>query len=372
MILTILIFVIILGLLVFVHEFGHFYVAKRSGMLVQEFGFGFPPRMFGVQRVNGKFRLVWGRKEPMDPNSTVYSMNWIPLGGFVKILGENNERAEHPGSFINKSFSKRFATLVAGVIMNVILAWVLLSIGFISGLPTGINSNNDLPKGSSLRNSQVAIVEVQENSPAFKAGIKPGDFIVSVDGISMNQLDEVRDYIKSNQGKEFNIQVKRINENMNFVVESLASPKEGEGPTGIVLTNVGLLSFPWYTSFWEGAKATIYSLETIVAGLYGLITSGRGLDSLGGPVKIAQITGQAASLGFVYILQLAAFLSLNLAILNILPFPALDGGRVAFLIIEKIRGKRNNQKVEQLVNTAGFIFLLLLMVLVTYKDIKAF
>src|ERR1700722_667059 len=129
MFITILIFIVILGILVFVHEFGHFLVAKKSGMKVDEFGFGFPPRLAGIQKIGSKFKFVWGYKAPQNPDKTVYSINWIPLGGFVKILGEDNAGENDPRSFINQSFWKRLAVLVAGVIMNVLLAWVLISAG---------------------------------------------------------------------------------------------------------------------------------------------------------------------------------------------------------------------------------------------------
>jgi len=155
-------------------------------------------------------------------------------------------------------------------------------------------------------------------------------------------------------------------------IASIAEPKEGEGPTGIVLADIGRLSFPWHKSIWEGGRATLTQLTNIVSGLYGLFASRAGLSALGGPVKIAQITGQVADLGFIYLLQFTAFLSLNLAVLNILPFPALDGGRILFLIIEKIRGVRNNPKVEQAFNAAGFAFLIFLMILVTIKDVRGF
>ncbi|PIR96633.1 MAG: RIP metalloprotease RseP [Candidatus Doudnabacteria bacterium CG10_big_fil_rev_8_21_14_0_10_42_18] len=372
MFLTVIIFVVILGLLVFVHEFGHFWVAKKSGMMVKEFGFGFPPRMAGIQKIGRKFKFVWGHKEPDDPNQTVYSINWIPLGGFVKILGENNENEENPRSFINKGFWPRFFTLVAGVVMNVILAWVLISIGFGLGLPSAFGTSDNLSKGATLKEPQVIITEVLDESPAQKAGLMGNDVILSVDGLSFTNVSDASTYIRENRGKVFDFKVKRINEELGFDVASLSNPSEDEGPTGIVLANAGLLSFPWYRAIWEGAVATINALRAIVVGLYGIITTGLGFEALGGPVKIAQIARQVTDLGFIYILQFAAFLSLNLAILNILPFPALDGGRLVFLIIEKIRGKRNNQKVEQWVNTLGFVFLLLLMVLVTIKDIRAF
>lgn len=370
MVVTIIIFVLILGLLIFVHEFGHFYAAKKSGMLVQEFGFGFPPRLFGVQKISGRYRWVWGHRQPTDPNFTVYSFNWIPLGGFVKILGENNEHEDHPGSFISKPFRSRFVTLVAGVVMNVMLAWVLTSVGFTIGLPTAVESFDRLPAGASWKQPQVAIVEVIPGLPAARAGIQAGDIILSVDGMAVTTLEQVRDYIKARAGQEFNFQIKRLNQNLEIRVYSKSDATEG--PTGIVLANIGRLTLPWYAAIWEGAKTTVYQLRAIVGGLYQLVTSKVGLQGVGGPVKIAQLTGQVAHLGLVYVIQFTAFLSLNLAILNILPFPALDGGRVVFLLIEKIRGRRHNPKIEQIVNTVGFVFLLLLMVLVTIKDIKGF
>jgi regulator of sigma E protease len=139
MISTILLFLLVLGLLVFVHEAGHFIVAKKSGMKVEEFGFGFPPRIVGIQKTGGRLRFVWGHKPAADVEKTVYSINWIPLGGFVKILGENNDESADPRSFVNQSFFRRLLTLLAGVLMNVVLAWALIAIGFMIGLP------NDIP-----------------------------------------------------------------------------------------------------------------------------------------------------------------------------------------------------------------------------------
>ncbi len=385
MIWTIIIFIIILGLLVFVHEFGHFYAAKKSGMRVLEFGFGFPPRLLGFQKADGRWKLIIGHRDTStspqpspslgegdNQDNTIYSINSIPLGGFVKIWGENNEYENDPRSFINKPFWNRFITLIAGVVMNVLLAWALISIGFTIGMPTAIDDPSRLPASAQFKDRQTAILEVQPEGNAQAAGILPGDIILKLDNIEFENLEKLRDYIRANAGKNFSFEVKRINENLNFTVPSIAEPKEGEGPTGIVLADIGKLSFPWYKSIWEGGKATLIQLTNIARGLYGLFTSKIGLDSLGGPVKIAQITSQVADLGFIYLLQFTSFLSLNLAILNILPFPALDGGRILFLIIEKIRGVRNNPKIEQAVNAAGFALLILLMILVTIKDVRGF
>ena len=369
MVITILTFIVILGILVFVHEFGHFIVAKKSGMKVDEFGFGFPPRICGIQKINGKIVFVWGHRPPNDTSKTVYSINWIFLGGFVKIVGENNESPDEPRSFVNKPFFSRLSTLVAGVLMNIILAWALLSAGYISGLPVALDDSAQLPVGAHLRDVQVAVIDVVANSPAATAGLAPNDIITSVDGQSFSDSSGLRNYILQNAGHNFDFGVKRGKQVLNLTVASQANPAPGSGPTGIALAQVGRLSFPWYKALGEGAKATLSEAAQIVTGLYSLFASGKGFSSLGGPVKIATLTGEVASLGFIYLVQFTAFLSLNLAILNILPIPALDGGRVMFLIIEKIRGKSNNQKMEQLANTLGFSLLLLLMLAVTIHDV---
>jgi regulator of sigma E protease len=174
MFITILIFLAVLSLLVFVHELGHFIVAKKSGMKVHEFGFGFPPRAFGLQKVNGKWKFVRGNKDT-ETDDTVYSINWIPLGGFVKIMGEDNDDANDERSFINKPFWRRFLTLAAGVIMNFLLAGVLLAIGFAVGLPIAIEDASQIPAGASFTERRVAIIDVAKDSPAERAGILASD-----------------------------------------------------------------------------------------------------------------------------------------------------------------------------------------------------
>ncbi len=383
MLITIFIFIIILGLLVFVHEAGHFFAAKNSGMKVDEFGFGFPPRIVGLQKVNGKMKIILGHPSPDTigtgqansqqlSDSTIYSINAIPLGGFVKIVGENNDAEDNPQSFVNKPFSRRLLTLVAGVLMNVVLAWFLISLGYIVGLPVAVDTPANLPPHARLAEPRAVVVEVQADSPAAKAGLQQSDIILSIDGKAVNSVLDVQSYVVAHKGNVLNFEVKRINEIKKIEVRSLKDPPAGQGPTGIALATFGKLTFPWYGAVVEGAKTTGQQLKAIVVGLYQVFASGQGLKSLGGPVKIAKITGQVADLGVSYLIQFTAFLSLNLAILNILPFPALDGGRVLFLIIEKVRGKRNNQKVEQFANTIGFVLLLLLMVVVTFRDIKGF
>jgi regulator of sigma E protease len=302
----------------------------------------------------------------------VYSINWIPLGGFVKIVGENNESEQDPRSFVNKPFWPRLATLIAGVVMNVLLAWFLISVGFMRGLPVATDSSAELKHGATIKNAQVAIMEVGPGLPAEKAGLKTNDIIVKIDGKNVGTIEEVQHTVKERQGNRIDFTVKRGSEELTLGVDSLANPPEGSGPTGVSLASIGLLKYPWHWAIVEGLTTTFSQLWAIVSGIYLVFSSGQGLDSLGGPAKIAQLTGQVADLGLAYLIQFTAFLSLNLAILNILPFPALDGGRVLFLVIEKVRGKRNNQKIEQIANTAGFLLLLMLMVFVTVNDIRGF
>jgi regulator of sigma E protease len=369
MIITILLFIVILGLLVFVHEAGHFLVAKRSGMKVDEFGFGFPPRIFGFQKVDGRWRLVRGHKAPENPDSTVYSVNWIPLGGFVKIVGENNEAESDPRSFINKPFFPRLLTLLAGVLMNVALAAVIFSIGYIVGLQVAVDNPASLGPQARFTEAKVVILDVVPDSPAAQSGLRSNDIVQNINGQSFDSVSQLQQYIRDHRTEQLRFTVQRVNENKEFTVTPQADPPPGRGHTGIALATVGKLSFPVHIAVVEGVKTTFLQIGAIIKGIYGIFSTGQGLESLGGPVKIAQLTGQVAKLGVMQLLQFTAFLSLNLAILNALPFPALDGGRVLFLIIEKIRGKRNNQKIEQFANAAGFLLLLLLMAVITFRDI---
>ena len=371
MLLTILIFIVILGILVFVHEFGHFIVAKKSGMQVDEFGFGFPPRLGGVYKSQGKWKFVWGNMPPenLDEGNTVYSINSIPLGGFVRIIGENNEDENNPKSFINKGFWPRFLTLVAGVTMNLILAWVLFTGMYIIGTKVGVNSIQDIPKNAIFTNGHMEITDVVKDLPASKAGLQPGDTILSLNGQKLEAVTDIQSYVKAHAGNIVIFSVKRGNENLNLQVIPSANPPQGQGPTGIAVAFAGNIRYSGYQGLVEGTKTTGLALSGIVVGLYKLFTGHISFGSLGGPIQIAKLVGEVRQSGFIALVSLTAFLSLNLAVLNILPFPALDGGRVLFLFIETIRRKRNNQKIEQYVNTAGFIFLILLMVAVTINDL---
>lgn len=355
--LAIVVFIIILGLLVFVHELGHFVMAKRAGMRVEEFGFGFPPRVFGIKK-----------------GETAYSINLIPLGGFVKIAGEDGSESNDPESFGNKSAWRRFFVLIAGVSMNVIFAWILISIGMGLGLPTVLGEGDSLSKSAHVKSEAVGILEVAEKTPAALAGLKAGDTILKINNQPVSSIDETKSITLKNAGVVTTYTIKRGSEIFDKQIIPRANPPAGEGSLGIALGSIGYVSYPWYEAPWRGAVA-VYNLTALTITTFGSVIwqflQGHQVSaSLSGPVGIAVLTRDVTALGFIYLLQFTAILSVNLAIINAVPFPALDGGRVLFLIIEKIRRKKLPIKAEQWANAIGFMLLILLMVAVTVKDVS--
>ncbi|TSD01901.1 MAG: Uncharacterized protein Athens071425_261 [Parcubacteria group bacterium Athens0714_25] len=372
---NILIFIIILGVLIFVHELGHFVMAIRNGIKADEFGFGFPPRIFGFVRSEktGRFKLVFGNKK-IESVNTVYSINWIPLGGFVKIKGENGEGENEKDSFSAKSAWVRIKVLSAGVIMNFLLAWLLFSAIFVMGAPESIIDD------ASVVSPKVQISQVLENTPAMEMGLKVGDEIsklcaASGSGcISVEKTVQVQDFISASKGMEILMEIKRGDEILKLKgVPRMEYPAD-QGSLGISLARTAMVKYPWYQSITKGFMAVIDFVMMILGALFALakmlfVKSSVPLD-ISGPVGIAIITKQVAALGLVYVLQFAAILSINLGIINALPFPALDGGRVFFILIEKIKGSPVSKNFEQLAHTAGFLFLIILMVVITFRDIS--
>ncbi|MFW0838005.1 MAG: RIP metalloprotease RseP [Candidatus Komeilibacteria bacterium] len=351
--LTIIVFIIVLGLIVLVHELGHFWTARKLGVKVEEFGFGFPPRIFG-------------RKH----KGVIYSLNWIPLGGFVKIKGEAGEAKDDPDSFSHQSAGRRTLILSAGVIMNVLFAFVLLTAGFMIGLPSVVD---DLPAGARVDSTHIQIVQVEPDSVAQNLALQLGDEIVSIDEQQFSSVVAITDYIRNDQDKILALQLKRYGEDLHLTADLTS---QDVPVLGVYLAKTGLVHYPWYQAIWEGAQATVNVLWQIVYAFYSLLAgllSGAGTSlQVAGPVGVAVMTGQMAKLGFVYLLQFAALLSLNLAIINILPFPALDGGRILFVIIEKIRRRPNNEMIEAVIHNIGFFLLIFLMFVVTYKDLARY
>lgn len=355
---TILLFAAILSILVFVHELGHFLVARKMGMKVDEFGFGFPPRAWGVKR-----------------GGTLYSLNWIPMGGFVKIKGESGEDRHAPDSFASKGKLARFAVLFAGVAMNFVAACVLLTLGFMAGMPTVIDG--PLPAGAQVRDRDVRVMSVYPGSPAARAGVAPGDVLVSLDAAPFTESQAARDYIGAHGASGVDV-VLRPASGADRALRLVAEPLGDTGRTGfgVGLVDTGTVSLPIHRAVLHGvasATALVRDIVVAFADLAASVFTRKPVDAgLTGPVGIAVMTGDAAALGLGSLLQFMAVLSANLAVVNLLPFPALDGGRILFLIIEAIRRKPADEKVETAVHNAGFLILLLLILLVTFRDFMQF
>jgi regulator of sigma E protease len=386
---TIFIFLGVLAILVLVHELGHFITAKRNGVGAEEFGFGFPPRLVGIYKdKNGKRRLVFGNKEIAEgikgKEETIYSFNLLPLGGFVKITGEDGQQRDAMGkkdhkSFANKSIWIRFKILVAGVTMNFILAIVLFSLAYWLGLPEMLSDNNT---DSSI---PITITVVAPKSPAEKSGLQLGDKVYGLvlkqnnkQILKINSIEEFQKIIKKHLGKEITLQVKHPSENklVKISVIPRKNPPAGEGSLGVGLAKTKKVKHSLVESIKLGLTTTYNMTVLIFAFLKKLILSPFTHESVGGdvtgPIGIAKMSGQAAKLGLAFLMQFTAMLSVNLAVINILPFPGLDGGRILFLIIEKLKGSPVKQSLEQTVNTVGFMILLGLMALIVVKDVLRF
>lgn len=368
--LTAIIIIVLLGILIFVHELGHFVVARRNGVKADEFGFGFPPRIFGFVKneKTKKYEFVRGNEE-IESKNTIYSINWIPLGGFVKIKGENGADVIESDSFASKKAWPRIKILAAGVVMNFIFAWFLISLGFLIGAPESVKDD-----GTNLSEAKIQINQIMPDSPAASAGIQVGDEILKAhDKDSFNSVAEVQDYIGANSGKEIVLDFKRGKEIISITIVPEKNEAENKGKIGVSLVKTAIVSYSFFESIWRGAVAVYDITLLIIMALVGIVTSlfaGQGVGAdVSGPIGIAIMTKQMASLGFVYILQFAALLSINLAIINALPIPALDGGRILFILIEKIKGSPISHKTEQTFHMIGFLLLILLMILVSLRDV---
>ncbi len=360
---NILIFLVILALLVLVHEFGHFIVAKKSGIRVDEFGLGFPPRVIGK-----KF------------GETTYSLNAIPFGGFVKIFGENPSDETVPGdtadlsrSMARKSKPVQAAVLAAGVSMNVLFAWLIISFGLIFGLPTTVDSNNT----AGITDAHVVISSVMPKSPAEIAGLKAGDALSSIktanSDIGANITpDTVHNFI-AKSSEPLMISFSRGTKNFSVTASPAEGIVNGGRAIGVTLDMVGILKLPAYRAFWEGGVQTIQLFKTVEGGIFYFLHDavlGRAdLTQVAGPVGMVALVGDAKDLGFSYLFFFTALLSINLAVINLIPFPALDGGRLFVLLIEAIKRSPLNAKLVNGLNTIGFALLLVLMLIVSYHDI---
>lgn len=361
MLLTIILFIAVLAVLVLAHELGHYLTARWFGCRVEEFGFGFPPRLWG-----------WRSKK----TDILYSVNALPLGGFVKILGEDGAATDDPTSFAARPAYQRVVILVAGVTMNVFLAAILLSIGFGVGLPTALPDDGSLAalgQSARVQDGGIQISQVLPNSPATTAGIQVGDVVTGIEGRVMADVSSVQSMFSLNADRPLTLTILRQGTIQTLTVTPTYLPSVGSVAVGVGLVHVATVSYPWYQAIAHGVLATghlisaiVMAFVTIIAQLISGSTAG---VSVSGPVGIAVLTGQVARQGFAALLNFMAWLSVNLAIVNILPLPALDGGRVLFVILEKLRRRRVDQRLEAIVHNLGFALILALIVLVTYHDV---
>ncbi|MFC1950254.1 RIP metalloprotease [Chloroflexota bacterium] len=334
-------FIAVLVVLIITHELGHFITAKASGVKVEEFGLGFPPRLLSIKR-----------------GETVYSLNAIPLGGFTKMAGEEDPKVSR--SLASKSVGTRILVLSAGSLMNALLPLLLFSIAFM--VP------HNLVMG------QVVVEKVALDSPATIAGIELGDTFISINEKPVNNISDLHRYIQLNLGNE----VAMLVEHSDSTTEDIQviprwKPPEGQGAIGIVVTTVEPTIVRQSEPFWKAIPLGVSEcIETFVLFKNGIISMIIGATPVAvtGPVGIAQITGEAAKAGISPLLEFAAFLSINLAIINIFPLPALDGGRIVFVLLEWVRrGKRISPKTEGLVHFIGFALLMAAIMAITYQDI---
>jgi regulator of sigma E protease len=356
-VITIVAFLLIFGLLIFVHELGHFLVARRNGIKVEEFGFGLPlvPRIFGIKR-----------------GETEYTIYPVPLGGFVKMLGEDG-KSKSKRSFASKSMGVRAKVLVAGVAMNAILAYLLLTVGFLFKMPPVALCPSDIP-GAQYQND-VTVAAVAKDSPAQKAGFKDGDVIKTVEGQVIDCSQQVPRELRRSTGRPTEVNISRDGHNELLTVTPAPRGSKTAGQIGIAPTDVyAKLEYPlWAAPFMAAAEmvaitgATLGAIGDIFVKIFTVGTVPAGVA---GPVGIAKLTGVAVAAGPIVVLRFIAIISLSLAIFNLLPIPALDGGRLLFVGIEALRGGRKvSAKTEGAIHAAGFFALIALILVITYFDL---
>src|SRR3990167_7419051 len=353
MLLTLIVFLLILSVLVTVHELGHFLIAKKFGIFVEEFGFGLPPRMFGIKR-----------------GETLYSVNWLPIGGFVKLYGEEGD---YPGAkklkipqsraFYARPVSQRVMVIAAGVVMNFVLALTVITYIFTQGVmvPT----------------DRVHVEKIVENSPAETAGLKSGDIIKTMiaEGVEkdIKSGDDLIKTTSANLGKEITLIIERQSREQEIAIIPRKDYPLDQGPMGVVISVFEEKKYSIEEAPIAGLKQSLVLSWELVKGIgltvWKLATFQSVAKDVAGPIGIAQMTGEAIRFGRNAVLEMLGLLSLNLAIVNILPFPALDGGRLLFVVIEGITGKRIKTNLERYVHQIGMAILLFLIILVTINDL---
>ncbi|MCI0542542.1 site-2 protease family protein [bacterium] len=365
---SVLLFIIILLLLVLVHEFGHFIVAKKSGIRVDEFGVGFPPKVWSVKR-----------------GETEYSVNALPLGGFVKIFGEdpNDESISGPDtsrSFVHKPKYIQAAVLLAGIAFNIIAAWPILTGAYLIGLPSSVEG---APEGAEIEDVALIVTAILPDSPAEKAKLQPGDKILSLstaggggEHLENPSPEKFQEFTQAHEGESIMVTLMRVNK----PVEATLTPEKDilkdnpeKAAVGIAMDKIGIVTLPVHLAIIEGGKlAAVLTKETAVAlvGFFASIFQGQAdFSQVSGPIGIAGVVGDASEMGLSYVLIFTALISINLGLINLLPIPALDGGRILFLLIEIIKGSPMKPKLAGVIHGIFFALLILLILVVTYNDI---
>jgi len=339
---TLIYFILILGITIMIHELGHFIFAKRAGAHVYEFSLGMGPRLFKFNRKN---------------DETDYSIRLFPIGGYVSIAGEDMEEKDVPADkqLVNKTWLERFLTLAAGVTFNFLLALVLL---FVVGLINGNNIN------------EAVIDTISEGYALSNTNIESGDMITKVNNKKISTQDDLLLMLTVYQGEEISLEVKH--KNGEYETYKVSPTKVEED--GVVSYVYGFtLESKVEKGFIEAIKYTFLKTGNLIKQMGNtiifLVTGELSLDNLSGPIGIYNVVGEVSRTGILNMLYLIAYLCINVGFLNFLPFPAFDGGRILFLIIEKIKGSRVKPEVENMIHTVGFLLLLILMIVVSYNDI---
>lgn len=356
---SIIIFIVVLLFLVCVHEFGHFIVAKKAGIRVDEFAFGFPPRLWS-----------------MTKGETTYALNALPLGGYVKIYGENLDDVkvgDIKRSFIAQPRIIQGGVIVAGIVSNLLFAWLLFAGVFMVGVPAPADGGDGYP----VKNLELMVTDVLDKSPASEAGLRPGDVLKKlsdgIDTIDVENAREVALFIGPREGRPIILTYLR----KGATEEISITPQSGIVPdvavVGIFMDTIGTLQLPPHIALWVGLQKTYQFTAMTVAGIAELLintfTGTADLSQVMGPVGIVRAVGEAAGVGFSNVILFTALISINLAVINLIPFPALDGGRLLFIVIEGIIRRPIKIKVANALNIVGFALLMLFMITVTYHDV---
>ncbi len=358
---SVIIFIIILAVLILVHEYGHFIVAKKSGIRVEEFGLGYPPRAKKLFRKNG----------------TDFTLNWLPFGGFVKIFGESPEDESINGihkseALISKPRWVQALVMFAGPFMNFFFAWLIIFVTLLAGLPTTIDKSFDR---RFISEESSVITDVAPGSPAEIAGLHAGDLVTSIsiggESEDIKNSDELHELVLANPGESVTVGYSRAE--VLGSVEIMPEAKDGTMLLGVGIDEFGIYKPNFIRAFIDSFRFTGSMIVNIAGALWHLITGAftgtADVSNLAGPIGIVGLVGDASRMGIIYLLSFTALISINLGIVNLIPFPALDGGRLLFLLIEKIHGGRVNYKLQNAINFVGFALLIILMLFISYHDI---